>query len=95
MKSDFSHLLLVLTPAQVLRVRAVAGTTLRCETGRLWVTQEGLARDDFLTAGETLPLSSAGVTVAEAIGAMGARLSLCRPARRSGKIRIGPATADL
>ena len=93
MKTD-SRLLFVLTPAQVLRVQAVAGATLGCETGRLWVTQEGLARDDFLSAGETLHLASAGVILAEAIGDTGARLSLCRPARRNRKIRIWAATAD-
>ena len=92
MKTDFPQLFFVLKPAQVLRVQAVAGTTLRCETGRLWVTQEGQSRDDFLSVGETLQVSSAGVMVAEAIGDIGARLSLWRPVW-SRKFRIGPATA--
>jgi len=95
MKTDSSRLFFVLTPAQVLRVQAVAGATLRCETGRLWVTQEGLARDDFLSPGETLHLASTGVILAEAIGDISARLSLCRPAWRSRKFRIWAATADL
>jgi hypothetical protein len=34
-------------------LRRAAGATLRCEAGRLWVTEEGLAEDTALVAGQS------------------------------------------
>ena len=65
-----------LLPAQILRLHAAAGATIRCDEGTVWVTQEGLARDDFLSAGESLRVVCDGLTLVEPIGNMVARLTL-------------------
>ena len=41
------------------------------------MTQEGIAHDYFLSAGESLRIVSAGVTLVEALGEPIARLTLC------------------
>jgi hypothetical protein len=40
------------------------------------VTQEGVVNDDFLTAGESLRIVSAGLTLVESVGGIEARLGL-------------------
>ncbi len=52
MKPDSQNSVLELLPAQVLRLRAASGVTISCDSGTLWITQEGRERDDFLFAGE-------------------------------------------
>jgi hypothetical protein len=76
MKPDLKDSVLELLPMQVLRLHAAAGVTIDCDNGTLWVTQEGLARDDFLSAGESLCIVSDGVTLVEAVGGAIARLTL-------------------
>ena len=76
MKPGSKTSVLELLPKQVLRLQAAAGVTIHCDQGTLWVTQEGLARDDFLSAGESLCIVSDGVTLAETIGTTTARLTL-------------------
>lgn len=76
MKSALQDCVLELVPGQVLRLRAAVGATIRCDGGIVWVTQEGRARDDFLAAGESLGVTSAGVTLVEAMGDAVARLTL-------------------
>ena len=76
MKPDFQDCVLELLPAQILRLRAAAGVTISCDHGILWVTQEGRARDDFLSAGESLCIGSTGLTLVEAVGGEVARLTV-------------------
>ncbi len=76
MKPDSHDCVLDLQPAQVLRLHAAAGVTISCNGGIVWVTQEGRARDDFLSAGKSLCIASDGVTLVEAIGDKAARLTL-------------------
>ena len=66
----------ILLPTQVLWLRVAAGTIVSCAAGTLWVTQEGVLSDDFLTAGESLRIVSAGLTLVEAVGGGDARLRL-------------------
>ncbi|MBI3527846.1 MAG: DUF2917 domain-containing protein [Betaproteobacteria bacterium] len=76
MKPGPKDSVLELLPAQVLRLRAAVGAAINCDNGTLWVTQEGLARDDFLSAGESLCIVTNGVTLVETIGNTTARLTL-------------------
>lgn len=76
MKPDLQDCVLELLPAQVLRLRAAAGVTIRCDDSILWVTQEGRAQDYFLSAGESLCIGSAGLTLIEAMGGGATRLTL-------------------
>ncbi len=80
MKSDSRNSVLDLKPVQVLRLRAASGVTIRCDSGMLWITQEGRAIDDFLSAGDSLCISSSGMTLVEAMGNVVARLTLRRSA---------------
>ncbi len=65
-----------LLPGQILRLRAASGVSIGCDGGTLWVTQEGRTRDDFLSAGDALGITSAGLTLVEAMGGQAARLTL-------------------
>ena len=76
MKPDSRNSVLELLPAQVLRLRAASGVTISCDSGTLWITQEGRERDDFLSAGKSLCVASAGVTLVEAMGGAVAALTL-------------------
>ncbi|HVY07643.1 MAG TPA: DUF2917 domain-containing protein [Burkholderiales bacterium] len=79
MKIDLHDGMFELRPSQLLRLRGAAGTRIRCESGVLWVTQEGRLRDDFLCAGQSLLLVSNGMTVVEAVGELEARIRLQAP----------------
>jgi hypothetical protein len=70
-----------LQPAGIFRMSGASGAVIRCESGVLWVTQENRPRDDFLCAGQSLSVISAGVTVVEAVGELAARIRLCAPAK--------------
>ncbi|MBC8007167.1 MAG: DUF2917 domain-containing protein [Prolixibacteraceae bacterium] len=76
MKSNLQDCVLELLPAQVLRLHAAAGATIRCDVGILWVTQEGRAQDYFLSVGESLCIGADGLTLIEAMGGGAARLTL-------------------
>ena len=51
----------------LLRLADQAGTTIRVSCGELWITQEGDPRDYYLTAGQSLTLTSQGTVLATAI----------------------------
>jgi hypothetical protein len=88
MKSGSHDCVLELLPAQVLRLHAASGVTIDCDGGTLWVTQEGLLRDDFLSAGESLRITSAGVTLIEAVGRVAAGLTLRSRQMPGHQVRI-------
>ena len=79
MKIEMRGGCLDLQPAGIFRMSGAAGVVIRCESGVLWITQENRPRDDFLCAGQSLSVISAGVTVVEAIGELAARIRLCAP----------------
>jgi hypothetical protein len=70
-----------LQPAGIFRMSGAAGAIIRCESGVLWITQENRPRDDFLCAGQSMSVMSAGVTVVEAVGELAARIRLCAPVK--------------
>ncbi|MEO8156651.1 MAG: DUF2917 domain-containing protein [Betaproteobacteria bacterium] len=91
---DIHNAALKLTPGQVLRLRAELGTTVHCVWGTLWITQEGLARDDFLRAGESMRITSIGLTLVEAVSGNAAGLILRAPhatSRVVETLRVGTA----
>jgi hypothetical protein len=84
MKTALQNAVLELPLGQILRLRGAAGSTISCEGGTLWVTQEGRLRDDFLSSGQTLYIACAGTTLVEAVGGAPATLKLrahCAPDR--------------
>lgn len=57
-----------LLAGQLLQWRAPAGSRLACLRGRMLVSQEGVAEDFDLKAGDALAMTRAGRVLAEAIG---------------------------
>jgi len=68
MKVEIGNAAIELKQAQLLRLKGAAGVRIVCRSGTVWVTQEGVLRDDFLSPGEALTLHSRGVTLAQAVG---------------------------
>ena len=67
MKVEIANAAIELEPAQSLRLKGAAGVRIICRSGTVWVTQEGVLRDDFLRRGEALALRSRGVTLVQAM----------------------------
>ncbi|HEV8644541.1 MAG TPA: DUF2917 domain-containing protein [Burkholderiales bacterium] len=67
MKVEIENAAIELEPAQLLRLKSAAGVRIVCRSGTVWVTQEGVLRDDFLRPGKALTLRSRGVTLAQAV----------------------------
>ena len=63
-------------PGRIERLRGAVGVRLTCHRGTVWITQEGLARDDFLAAGKSIELFASGLTLIESIGQAGASLAI-------------------
>jgi DUF2917 family protein len=68
MKVELDNAAIELKPAQWLRLKGAAGVRIVCRSGTVWVTQEGVLRDDFLRSSEALTLRSRGVTLVQAEG---------------------------
>ena len=56
-----------LTDGQTLRVLDGAGTTVTCNEGTLWVTEENQPKDVVLEAGACVRLKRAGLTLIQAL----------------------------
>lgn len=69
MKVDIERATMDLERMQIIRLRGARGVRLSCREGSLWVTQEGLARDDFLVPGVSQVIETDGVVVIEAMRA--------------------------
>jgi hypothetical protein len=68
MKVEIENAAIELEPEQSLRLKGAADVRIVCRGGTVWVTQEGVLRDDFLRPGDALTLRSHGVTLVQAIG---------------------------
>ncbi len=78
-----------LDAAQLLRLKGAAGARVVCRSGTVWVTQEGVRRDDFLRRGESLTLQSRGVTLAQAVD----RASFAIESPRTGSAAVATLSA--
>ncbi len=87
MKVGIENAAIELEPGQWLRLKGAAGVRIVCRSGTVWVTQEGVLRDDFLRSREALTLCSRGVTLVQAEGR--AMISI------AARPRINAATATL
>lgn len=56
-----------LTKSGLLHLRGAEGTEIRCAGGQLWITEEGITADFFLSAGERHRVRSGGQVVVEAL----------------------------
>lgn len=69
MKVDIERATMDLERMQMLRLRGARGVRLTCRKGSLWITQEGVARDDFLVPGRSQEIETDGMVVIEAMSA--------------------------
>lgn len=67
MRMDIERAAMDLERMQIVRLRGARGVRLSCGRGSLWVTQEGLARDDFLVPGLSQVIETDGMVVIEAM----------------------------
>ena len=67
----------------VLRFEDQPGTMIRVWSGELWVTQEGDARDYYLTAGQSFIVSRKGTALATAMSR--SRVSVTPPTPRESR----------
>jgi hypothetical protein len=65
-----------LARGNVARIEDARGTTLRVETGSVWVTQDGSRDDVLLDAGESFRIERDGTTVLSPLGKRFALVSL-------------------
>ncbi len=76
MKRNPLQTIMEIYPGRIERLRGASGVRLICRRGTVWITQEGLVRDDFLSIGESLILVSSGLTLIESIGEAAASLAV-------------------
>jgi hypothetical protein len=57
-----------LASGQVLRIAQPRGLEVACESGHLWITEEGMPEDVWLAAGQRVRLVGDGLAVLEAKG---------------------------
>ena len=57
-----------LAAGEVLRIAAPRGLEVACESGHLWITEEGMPEDVWLAAGQRVRLVGDGLAVLEAKG---------------------------
>jgi hypothetical protein len=76
MISELTNARVELERAGMLNLYAPKGSTIECDGGLVWVTQEGEPNDYWLPAGETLVLPRSGRVVIEA--AQASRITLQR-----------------
>jgi hypothetical protein len=67
MKVDRERAIMDLERLQIIRMRGARGVRLSCDRGNLWITQEGVARDDFLVPGVSQVIETDGTVVIEAM----------------------------
>ena len=83
-----------MAPRSLLRIDDQPGITIHVACGELWVTQEGDTRDYYLTAGQSLTLTSRGTVLATAI--CRSWVNVTSPSRReSARQRLVRALASL
>lgn len=58
---------LCLKPKQLVKVRGGLGYSIACDSGSVWVTQDGDPRDVVLRAGESYTLEREGLAVVQAL----------------------------
>lgn len=93
MKVDIERATMDLERMQIIRLRGARGVQLSCRGGSLWVTQEGLARDDFLVPGVSQVIETDGMVVIEAMLASSLTIDSRKPSVVAVTAGLEPRTA--
>ena len=91
MISELTNARIELQREGLMNLRAPKGSTIECETGLVWVTQEGEPDDYWLPAGQSLVLPRSGRIVIEA--AQSSRITLQRAETASRWLALLPKFA--
>lgn len=86
MQLDLHNTALHFEPRQLIKLRGGRGVRITCQAGLLWLTQECVARDDFLRPGDSRLLETAGTVLIEAI--CRSRAVLASAKRTSTRLRL-------
>lgn len=83
---------------RILRLEHARGVSVKCQTGMLWLTQEGVPDDAFLAPGEQLEIQTRRLVLVEALRdstfRLSGRTSFIRPEARAARPRpASPACA--
>ena len=71
----------------LIALRDAKGTQICCQSGSLWVTQEGEIKDAVLAPGEALTIANAGLTLITALHSSALALT-GRKSARSAKVPV-------
>lgn len=72
MRMNLNKATLEMDRLQIVKLHGAKGARVTCRKGMLWVTQEGVARDDFLAPGCDLAVETDGAVLIEALSASSA-----------------------
>ena len=72
-----------------VRIQGASGTLVRVNSGAVWITEEGDARDHFVPAGSRFKVASNRLTLVSALG--GSNLEMRTPRKRSFATRLAHA----
>ncbi len=92
---DFETSALAMRAGELQRITGAAGSTVRIETGTVWVTQDGVRKDLVLGPGEAVRIETEGLVLlqafAPALVSLGAQAASGGPAEAQGGRRTGNA----
>lgn len=92
MKVDIERATMELERSQIVRLRGAKGVRLTCRHGSLWVTQEGVSRDDFLVPGLSQLVETEGTVVIEAMVASSVTIDPANvPGRAATRLEVRAA----
>lgn len=91
MKLSLNEATMKLRAGQLLKLKGTHATRLICAEGLLWVTQEGMTRDDFLAPGNSIELATQGLVLVEAMGDSVLTLAPAKVAAGTTRLDLSPA----
>jgi hypothetical protein len=77
MNIDLGNAAIVLKAQQLIRINASPWARIRCDSGMVWITQDGDPRDVVLAAGEQFTVDRPGAVVVLAIDGATLQLDGC------------------
>lgn len=77
---------LCLKPKQLVKVRGGLGHSIACDSGSVWVTQDGDPRDVILRAGESFTLEREGLAVVQALEPGAISIAQAEPLTRASRL---------
>lgn len=93
MKLTVNEATMRLQADQLLKLKGARGSRVFCHEGLVWLTQEGMTRDDFLSSGASMEIATQGLVLIEALGDSTLTLASGKVAGRLPQRRLSAAWA--